>query len=384
MTVYEALTAGGSNRVVSEYDLNPDVTQLSYSTGPGGFNGLTVGLRDPGLPQFGFLPQPVALRGFNHVVLERNGVLVWEGRIMRPPLTGGEVSSFTAQGYGTAALTDDWYASADGTKVSAGPLLAEILALTAPLLTVSPIADEFVDTGIQYARSDFNGLPPSQVVQRMSTDGGGQGGGDALWDFLVYNGRRATFTPRVAPPSLPGLAANSAATGPMYWIDFDSTVVWDPDYTDCVGDVTVADSAVPPLTYQAVSSTFADRFGFMRRVYLPLGTVDATVGTQHARTYLALHEIPMVACTVTRDAWCGLRLADGAEGPLELVRAGQWMQVGTETPVMIVGTQVDANAGTLTVNANNFSRDYLLQMLTLENMTRLISLGLSPLSGAPK
>ncbi|HZU76360.1 MAG TPA: hypothetical protein VFA70_06320 [Dehalococcoidia bacterium] len=373
------------------YDVDADVAKLAFSTGPGGWNGLTLELRDTVRGRLDWLPN-LDRYGFLHLGCYLNGVLAWEGRVQKLTTVGGEPRTLAAVGYGVAALTDGIYQPTGPltSTATAGTILRAALAQAAPLISVAPGPDEFVDSGVLHAYSEVVNLSPGQIVSKLQQEGGSGLSSQVSvpYDFLVYARRQATWRPRQAPPRWtdPG----RTLPGADYWIDLEpEDVLIDADWTDSVSSVTVV--YTPTDGSSATSTTvtapaFVDRYGFSRSVcFANAGAQSASGAQQLALTYLSLHNKPLLSLTVQRKGGRGLRIGGGAgECPPEQVRAGQWLQVGSEQPAFILSTQYDCLTGDFQCTATNYARSYWTTVALLQRGIAQVANGQNPVTAAPQ
>ena len=245
------LLPGTTSGRIMGYDLNADVTGLTYSTAlPGGYENLEVTLqrtmRTEGV-ELVDLEDPVDVTHFAHVQLWIGAFRAFEGRVVRISRAGGAVSGFGVRGYGLEALTDDVCTSQDATPRSAGALLAATITQRAPLLTIGP---NFVDTGVLHAPTEFTGRAPTDMMQQFLSEGGNDG---SQWDYWVYEDQVVNFAPRQTPDV------------PDYLIPFDDQVTWDEDAITLTGGVVVT---YTPLDASSGSTGRMDERCLQRAVWL--------------------------------------------------------------------------------------------------------------------
>lgn len=348
------LAANGQPSRTDVIDLNPDVTSLTWSSQlPGGWNSATIGLAravDLGLGRtvtFERLSREVTIRPYGHVRIWAGSQLCWEGRITRPERPGGDrARSLTVQGYGLQAAADGVFHSADTALTTSGSIVRQALAMAAPVLTAGN-ATQFLDPGVQHAPIEFDGKTPAQILDQVTKEGATVG---VLVDYFVYGGRAVWIQPRLAPPG--SEKANYVAT-----LD-DTTDTWSEDYASSFGALRVQytsagtglASVYPPAGAPPLSDpTFPARMGGLEReTVLSGGTLTDLGAAQFAQTQLSVLTKPTIACTLKRTGG-GLFLPGGAEAPLHLVRAGQWVAVADQAPLIIVRSQFDANTHSLSL-----------------------------------
>lgn len=365
-------------------DLNPEVTQISFSTGlPGGWIGLTVGMRDPARPRFGILPRPIAVKHFYDVVLEIGPRVLWNGRVQKILRSSGGVVGFEAVGYAIGALRDGWYSNRDTTVTTAGQVLRSVISDAAPLLGTNLDPDLFVDSGVPRSYLSCDGLAPADVLQALSSEGSSADSAvGAIYDWACFSiDRFCTFTRRLAP--LRWQDAPSGVYGADYWIDFDETVQWVEDSIGTYGSVTVDyTGGTVPRTPVANSATFTDTYGLARAILLKGGQMTDDQANAYRDAWLHLNEVPQTTATITRTAGRGLTLGSGrAECPPHLVRAGQWVQVADQEPLIIGATQYDANTEELQLTLISYPAAFWDAQARLEHITRALELKLNPLTG---
>lgn len=327
-------------------DLDPKVSALKFSTTlPGGFSAMQVTLK-PGLlghiaqsqdvHKWPWLAREQIIRPFGHVqLLMGASATLFEGRTMRIRRLSGEVREYEAQGYAFTATKDNYY-NTGGTGTTSGTVLSSILALAAPLLMIGP---NWADPGVAHAASEFQYKTPAQVIDQIQKEGGNLSTNprlDASYDFVVWENRVASLLARIPPAT------------PTYHIPFDETVDWTEEYEEVYGTTSTNYSGL--LTANVTDTTFADRFGLTRSAIYQAGTGITAVGaTQFNNTKLSAVSTAKIATKVTRTFARGMELYGGGERPAWLVRAGEWVQVGSEKLQPIIRTECDLFANTLTL-----------------------------------
>lgn len=374
LNLYQPLPNVGALDTADTLVVDTDVTQLQYTTAlPGGFQALSIGLRDRRRPQFSYLPRDIGRRGFAHLVLTAGSATVWEGRVMQQRLIGGEVRGLTAKGYGLTATTDNWYGSSGGSGTTAGTVLLDVLRQAAGLLHVG---SDFNDSGIAHVPADFDGMAPNQVIDQLSKEGGG-GSSNALMDWAVWENRTASFMPRLATPQ------------PTYVIPWEGppdTVEQDEDYDPVYGSVSVRytpSGGTVTTTAAKVNPDFLGLYGVSRSQLVQGSTLSAAAATQLRDTIATLAAAPALATTITRTRGRGMERPGGAEQAPWLVRAGEWVQIGAEPPLIITQTSFDANAKTLRLTAQSAPKRYLNQILQLLSIAAHTLNRTNAISGAP-
>jgi hypothetical protein len=384
LNLYAPLPAHGLQHSL---DINPDITSLKFTTGPGGFQALNVGLRDPDVwdvrgAEYGYLPRPIEIQGLSHVTLTIGGYTCFEGRLLIPARpASGEIRGFSATGYGIHAVKDNWYTGTSSTLQSAGSLLQAVLVQAAPLLQVNPYT--FGDTNIMHAPTEVDGFFPAQVIAQFSTEGTGSGVAAIPYDWAVWENRLASWQARSVPQQV------------QYQMGFDDSVPqWDEDYTDLYGSVAVRYTVFPAANPPVIATTplgsnpaTVGLYGISRSTLLQGGTVTAVAATQFRDTQLAYLSTPRVAGAIRRIGR-GLPRPGGSEADPWLPRFGEWVQVGDQPPAMIVGTSYDAMPvggsiyGTLEVTLQNYPRSMFRGLLDLQRSAQQIAWKTSPVSGA--
>lgn len=360
MRLYQGLPG---SQPLPDMAIDTDVTALQWTHGlPGGPLALTVGVDMFGRDRreygrgLGYLPDMIDVVPFAHVIILAGTVPVWAGRVMQRTRPAGQTRGFTAVGYGLTGTNDDYYPSASAVSTTSGVILTEVIQSSAPLLSVGN-ADQFVDPGVAHTRGEFNGMYPSEVIDQLTQEGGAQ---NVPWDYWVDLNRVVHFKPRMAPDQ------------PDYRIPFDDDVDWDEDYTNVYGSAAVnyalngTDSTSPVAT----TAGFPDRYGGVQRTALVRGDELTAVGAAQFRdTWLLTHFDPQIAATVRRRLDRGLERFNGGEIPAHLILQGQWIQVGDETPQIIVGSTFDGLTGDCTIELNQPDPSLPKNFLRLERET---------------
>jgi hypothetical protein len=342
------LPKGGRSDLTS---IDADITSLRWSSSwPGGFNGAVIGYaRVVENKYFASLAAPQDIKGFGDIKILAGSHTVFEGRVMlRDRDPSGLVKSCTASGYGLSATKDNWYYNKDAELVTTGVLLRSVVSTAAPLLRIGT-SSQFVDTGVYYAWAEANGKQPAQFLDQICK--AGDSAGNPV-DYGVWEKRTLWLRSRVPPKN-----ATTKKWAPKYRIPHDDTVDLQENFEETVGTVSV--QYTPPggtgdATSTATDSTFKARYGgLMRGLLIPNSVQNSTAAANLRDTYLARHKEPIVSARVTRSGGRGLELATGGEAAPWLVRAGEYVQIGNERPLVITSADFDANSedgfGTLTL-----------------------------------
>lgn len=360
-------------------EINPNRTSLGWSTGiPGGFRTAEIGMVHDGLPERGRLPRRGIVRPRGRGVIYEGGAVVFEGLVSQGRGKDGS-DGFTLSGYGVAALTDGYFASADATASTAGAVFRAVLAAAAPYIRVGG-DQEWRDSGTEHTLAEMNYRTPAGVQQQLSIEGGISNIGYQTWNWAVYADRIASFWPNDAP---------SVA---RYLIPYDDDVDWTEYYDDMYSSADLLYGPSGSLTLEAGTSTegFLARWGFSRTALLTAGEMTATSAAIYLATWLASHAEPQRTVTVRRRLARGLEMRSGAERPCWLVRAGEpdgWVEIGEpgdpSNPVLpIVGTSFDANSMEASYELGIPNPEEIgqnLQDLCME--TSLLARGVDPLTG---
>lgn len=369
---------------LDECAINPWLTQLTLTQArPGGFTGITVGLSEMPVASsagqrrgFPFLPRPVYVQTLGHIEVWCGAQIVSEGRLVETDTGGTACTGLRAEGYATQALTDGaWYplpSAEDTTQYTAGRLLRQCLADTAPLVR-PPNAADFYDTGVLHGYAALQGKNAWQLAQQFGTEGDGS----SLYDLMLFEGRRTYFLPRVAP------------TAPTYLDDWDAGVSDASTTADLVGTVYVRyTDAVSGATNQLAgpysNPTFAARYGgLMRSREVNGGVQDANGAAAYAQTYLAKYSSPTYRIQVRRDGWRGFRLPPGGYRAPWFARCNEWMQVGADGAILPI-VRIDCNVtnGQTTVQLGDPPVDFNGLTAELARVTRLVTRNQNPNSYA--
>lgn len=351
-------------------DVDPQVTDIAYQTGPGGFTVMSVGMV-PGFnrPFAGTLDPPQLIPPFADCTLYTGVRPLFRGWAVEfddddPVMSTGVV----VEGYGTgAAMENNWNRSTSTATSTSGAVLESILISGAPHLRIGK-GDDWQNPGVSHTLNDFYKMTPGEVVDQLTQEGALDG---SIVDFYVYEDLIARLIKRITP------------TQPEYRIPFDRRVRRNRNYRGAYGAATVEfGTSSFTLTVESYNEQFEREFGIQRFAFLPVGGLTSGSATSFRDTRLANAAGPAVAFTINRTDGEGMERWDGGVQPYELVRAGEWVGVGDAEPLPIVATTVDLTGRTLTVevgapsphiprNTNLKERDWL------RKLARLIS----PLSG---
>ncbi len=373
--------------------LDTQISALRFATTlPGGFTGCSVSLNKgaAGAEQRGYLIRQGDVRPFGHVEVHSGGALLYAGRVVQTTRPGGVVETITCEGYGLSAVQDQYWSSQDTSQQTALTLLKKVMLATVPLLRLSTQADQAVDSGVLHTGLEFNGQTPGYILNQFVTEGGNL---NIVWDYGVYEDQVLWFKPRAAPDV------------PDYLVPFDSDVEWTEDYRQMYSGCTVSyqdsllqqptvlptvggqtPSVLPvsaggsttsgagstSVTPLAINPTFLDDVGLDRSVQIQGNTMTPFAATQYRDTFLQTAASPLIAAKITRTGGRMIGTIGGGLIPAYLVRAGQWVQVGDQTPLCVVATDVDAVAGSVTIelgapspNLPNFLTQIATQVGTL-------------------
>lgn len=328
---------------LADMDLNADITDLRWTTGATGYLDLECGLAAGSLwPVIGYLPTPVDIPFRAHVEVGYGSRVVYEGRVRRRRRgPGGLFTGFTAEGY-LAHLGDNWNRSTATSSVQSGAALQQVAQSTSPFLRFGN-AEQFVEPAVTHSGglNEFRRMTAGEVADQLIKEGNsnGQPVDVAVWERLTL-----WCLPRTAP------------TSPHYRIPFDpGLVAWEEDCGRMASHATVeyGDGVTGTLTAEAETSGFLDAWGFTRKVLIPAGDISAVAGLALRDRTLTDGATPEITALISLEDGEGLRLFSGVEQPQELVRALEWVQVGTEPLQVIVGTTHDATARSLAVELGN-------------------------------
>lgn len=360
-------------------DTSPDAQTIQItSKAPGGFDSCSLGFEGAriGGGKGLYLGDIDYLNGLWDLTVTpgvalfgKDGPVTFNGRVLRIDRTGNWPAGCTASGYGFTGLNDYVNIAGSGPGGTSGTVLTGILNAGGVVRAAPPAY--FIDPGVAHGNADYKYYSTSQIIDQIEKEGGFQGtqaGGSALWDHFVYEAQLLQFVPRVPPVNT------------IFKVPNDSRVRWTDDYTDAVSHVYVrftppavggAATPTPIVIGPVVSPTFLSKFGITRQILIEGGTLaSSAAATQFANTYLALHQDSYVTCTISRDAGDGLDSAIGGALPPYLIRAGQWVQVGENAPLICTQTTYDGVKGTLQVTLNSQPLDLLSRIRDLIRLSR--------------
>lgn len=355
--------------------IDPEVTSCKISTSkPGGYNALAVGMPEENQPIAAYLPRAVDIEKFFHVEASYGSTKLFEGRVMKRHMPGGGVRGFQAVGYGLTGTNDDYYTSAGTAWTPAGTVLREVLQ-KAPLLSISTKPGEWVDSGIQHQRVEFNGMTPAQVIDRLAKEGGPSGsaaGTAADWNWMVWEGRIFSWAPNIPPATA------------RYFIDLADVVI-DEDATNMFGAVSVAYGSAKALTPERSDPAFVATYGFRRAHVVQGSSLAAAQAVALRDAEYVQHRVPDLAIKITLKDGAMLRLASGQQQPVHLIRAAEWIQVGStsDLPMLdILHAEYDALAEAVTLTVGAYPADWYQRVRETWRLTASYKNLTNPSSGA--
>lgn len=364
--------------VIRELLLDGRQVLVRYTTElPGGFGRLQVGGTGvvDGEPRRMYLPSRYAeLPPLAHVRVSQGAGTVWEGRVIRPVLSGaGEPVGFEAAGY-WHAMTDGEYQSSDAAASTTGPVLVDVIANVAPALVIG----EIEDPQIPHARADFDGRPGGAIWQQVISEGMNDG---TPYDLAVWEGRRVYGAARIVPDQ------------PDYVVDLGDGTEVEVDWESIFWRVRVRYSDVTTgteaLTAWSEEPEIIRQFGVRRELTLDGGQLTSAGALALRDTYHRQHQRPRYRVRVSRRDGRGLRRALGGEVPPWLIRAGRWVQIpqlrdasGRPERYVIVRTEYQSGDDALTVDLNDRYGDGDQLIRGLQAVAAAVRTGSNPNSGA--
>lgn len=403
LAIFQPLQVGKPLEPIIDIDLNPDIAECTFSTvNPGGYGTLDLRLQmyvQGQGPEFRGLPQPLNLVPFAHVELRNGQYVAFEGRVMGIDRNNaGLYSGFQAMGYGLEALGDQYIISGETGKKTSGAIIQDVISDAAPLLVIDPNNPAmWQDPGLYHAKSEYTALYPQDVVNAVIREGGklfagitttagglGSSASAAAWDWLVYEGRRVKFTPRLPPAGTPDDPYD-------WWAPFDSRVQWHEDYHSMVGRVSIrfqnldeagsGENISPP----AIDTDFEGRYKIVRSAIIEGGQMRGPSALTFAQTYLANQNTPAIAVNVMRAQLQSLQIPayGGSDvlGPWH-VRAGDWLQIGQEPALPIISTQFDMMSEVLNIECGQPLKRGSLLVHTLTRVADHVIRHTNPITGA--
>lgn len=340
---------------------------------------------------FSQFPRYDDIRPRGHVECWVGNFLMFEGSITKVVENAGYITQITVTGYGICGLNDDWYknnevnVSSDvsqiqATQKSAGSIIQDVLRSCAPLIRIAGGGD-FQDPGTIYIPGSFYGQTPAQILEAITKVGSSQ---NVVWDFTVYEDRRLTLKPRVL------------SGAPDYTLPFDKTTTVTSDFNSIAGqarvefqlpdwDTTDKGLLIPDhngnyQTGDKLNNNFKKLYGFLRKVYIKAGTMTGPSANQFRDTYLVVNQNPIVSGQIVREKGRGFEVSTGTEVPTYMVRAGQWVQVGDKTPLVIVQTKW-TNKPSFECEIGKSAQHWDAFMSYLAAVSRHVVMGTNPLSG---
>lgn len=377
---------------VGYLDINSDLTTFQIQSDiQGGFQSMSVGLdlsRGTGnplrnVPRVTVDPQ---IEGMYHVEAWRGQQLCWAGRISKVDTIGDHVVGFTAKGYGVWGATDGVYfapatAPVNTTLLTSGAVLQSVVRTAAPLLQIGS-GNQFQDPGVQHSFSEADQKSANQVIDQFTQEATTAG---VIVDYYVYESRTIYLIPRVIPAQ------------PTYQIPLNLTVPISRVFDDLIGtvyvsytDATTGQKAAAPVS--ATDPTFAIRYpGLVREKLVQGGTMTKSGAQAFANGYISLYSQPAYTCTIGRKSGDGLERYVGGEQFPELVRPGEWVQIGeplppghpaSVPPLIVVRTNYSADADTLTAELGARGPNSSNMLLELRRVAGATKNGINPVTRA--
>jgi hypothetical protein len=373
--LYDTLERGAES--LANVGINPLITALSWtSTLPGGPNTLSVGIVEPEMrsgwgESYAYIPEPVGVKPFAHVIVQVGSYVAWEGRVVEDEIgPSGYPQAFIADGYGLAAANNDVYVSTDTSATTTGEIIADIITAAASLLRKGN-AEEWDDPLVAHSRSEFTQMTLAEALDQVMAEGGSQ---YVTWDWWVTLGRHVSLKARVAPAT------------PDYHIPFQpGRVSIRRNYRDIATHAYVAytDNNVEFTTAEEESSTTVSEYRIRRRVRIQADELSSSAAVQLRSTELLKRSQPVTSITIERGPseadW--LTTPGGALVPHWAVQAGQWVQVANRDPEIIVSASYEPSRG-LTLDLGAQSRQSFAVYLakTCAEVGKL-SKGINPVTG---
>ena len=304
-----------------------------------------------------------------HIELLCDGTLGWEGQRRRPSLRGYDLDKLECSGYGvtlvdanvmqTAALAIPQNPTAEQ-QYPAHSVLLNALAL-APLLSRGTVWAQPI---LYQPLSLYDGKTLEEVAKQLGTACGN--------DFVVWEGRRASWIPRQVPQT------------PDYYHAIEDCPAWEIDdqglwtrvsvsYTDAF---TGEKAVLGPFTDDE-----AERLqGVSRHKRLSGGTITQSYANFLAYSFLALNNTPPVRATLGPLANFKDSLGGGV--PFYMVRATQWAQIGGAAEgrpeQVIVSTAVDIKKNVVTAQLGAPLFDQIGRVVELQRVTNASKAGVNP------
>lgn len=329
----------------------PEGTELSWQTQiPGGDVGGSVGLsEEPSRRRLAYMPDPIDSVPFGHVEIRAGSNVVSEGRIVNDAMVGGSVVGIEYAGY-FDALSDNYVEWTDQELTTSGRIVQRAIAAAAPLIRLGVGAD-FVDPGAYHSESEFDLEWPSEILENLAEEGGGDD--NVPWIFTVYN-RLLRFVPYAAPAS------------PEYTIPIDETVEITRDYEPLRTHLNLqyrTDNREDRGFIELHNPKIEADLGFVRRKPITASTRTATAAQQFLQTQRTKHSEPDYGATIVRTYNRGLEMTGGGERPVWLIQSGEWVRLRGFGVLLIEQTDFDADSGELTITAGKPTRTRLAKAL---------------------
>ena len=353
---------------VPSLDVNPLVTNVEFSTGPGGFAAMRIGLLsqdDPTPKIYPSLPEP-ALVGYGyHVVARVGSFVIFEGLIEEISL---DRTGFSVTGYGVAA--GNWGSidspSEERTRTEN---IAREAAQAIRWWTVGELPNPTDPSYRTWAEVQY--LSTSQVLDALVKEGSG----GTPWIWHVYEDRVLRVRERLMP------------TEATYRLSYDkrimSVVGNSSEVVDRVRASYRDDNGVAQVTHWIYRDGFDPSSEWPREKTVPS---SASVGTimQVLQTWMAEHSRERLTGAITLDQWRGLPLPSGVEVPAYTVRYGDSVEFegyGTEM-TFLSRTTCNMSTGISRFDLDTPSPSSLAGLLgRLQDLDATVRTGRDPVTG---
>ncbi len=357
---------------VSWIDINPDMTNLSWTTGPGGFVGINAGFT---LSAQSITPRPLEspiavppLADARLYAGSEDGFCCFSGRAQKVDSNNStKVTALIAAGYGTAqgVFGDQWFwvpplptTSSSGTgtgtapkgpddvPMSSGSLLRRMIRQVTSIVQPGD-SEQFQDPGGSFTAREQSARYLGQSIDQLMKTGGD---GDTDYSYAIWEDRRVVSRPMTPPLDSAGRFL------PDYRLQGDSRVQWTQDWSKLIGGCEV--QFTPPGGQQAstgadsIRGWASDHGGLMRSALIPGGTMSRQQALAVRSRYLRKYSEPIISGTATIPFDRPMESTTGFPVPAYAYRYSQWIEINEE-PFMIMTTSTDAVQRQTTVTFTN-------------------------------
>ena len=339
---------------ISQIDLNPQITALSWETQSGGFYIGNVGYRIEGQPAYvSGLKYPIEVPDLATAQIyagSEDGWCGFEGRVTETnSVMSTNVSAFQASGLGTSdgAPGDNWFYVPSGTNDeqtiddisrSAVSLLQRMTPAVTEIITINGYDPTVQDPGGKYTPRQEAGRYLTQAIDEI-VKAGVQGGQELM--YAVYEDRRIQI--KIIEPPLD----DDGIFAPDWRVTPDKKVTVKRSGKKLIG--ACACQFTPPGDAQKTTDVayvqgWSDFYGgLFRSQLIPTSNISETQALMVRDRYLRRYSVPVITGSIEINGYDGaVRGRAGQPCPFYMPRYGDWLQIGKE-PFFVTKTKTNAS-----------------------------------------